>query len=155
MREYFEILGLPESASYEEVKLARMNLLKEYHPDLYIGDKVYAEEKTAKINQAYTMLSDFFENKNTLFNTEKVVLEKKIDEDISNKGTINKPFKEEQNLYEKNQEKVYNLVDREKVLKGLKKGKSEEICKKEKFLIDSLICVLVIIIIIIFFLLVF
>lgn len=60
VREYFEILGLTENSSYEEVKDARIRLLKKYHPDLFIGSKKFAQLKTSEINEAFDALSKYF-----------------------------------------------------------------------------------------------
>ena len=46
MKQYFKVLGLPTNANLEEVKHARNNLLKKYHPDCYKGSISFAEEKT-------------------------------------------------------------------------------------------------------------
>ena len=51
-RDYYEVLGLQKGASEEEIKKAYRQMAKKYHPDLNPGDKA-AEEKFAKVNQAY------------------------------------------------------------------------------------------------------
>ena len=53
MKQYFKVLGLPTNANLEEVKHARNNLLKKYHPDCYKGSISFAEEKTREINEAF------------------------------------------------------------------------------------------------------
>lgn len=58
---YYEILEISENASQEVIRMAYKALCKKYHPDVYQGDKSFAEEKMKKINEAYTILSD--ENK--------------------------------------------------------------------------------------------
>ena len=55
---FYEILGVSKSASQEEIKTAYKNLIKKYHPDLYQGDKSFAEKKTKEINEAYDTLYD-------------------------------------------------------------------------------------------------
>lgn len=55
---YYEILGVSKTASYEEIKSNYKTLVKKYHPDLYQGDKTFAEKKTQEINVAYDILSD-------------------------------------------------------------------------------------------------
>ena len=55
---YYEILGVRKTASQEEIKKAYKNLVKKYHPDVYKGDKTFAEKKTAQINIAYDVLSN-------------------------------------------------------------------------------------------------
>lgn len=55
---YYEKLGISKTATTEEIKEAYKALIKKYHPDVYQGDKSYAEKKTKEINVAYDILSD-------------------------------------------------------------------------------------------------
>lgn len=55
---FYEILGVSKNASQEEIRNAYKTLVKKYHPDLYQGDKSFAEKKTKEINEAYDILSD-------------------------------------------------------------------------------------------------
>lgn len=55
---YYEILGVRKTASQGEIKKAYKNLVKKYHPDIYKGDKTFAEKKTSQINIAYDVLSN-------------------------------------------------------------------------------------------------
>lgn len=60
MQNPYEILGLKEGASPEEVKKAYRELVKKYHPDQY-GDnplRDLAEEKLREINEAYSMIME-------------------------------------------------------------------------------------------------
>ena len=56
----YEILGVSESASDEEIKEAYRKLAKKYHPDRYIDDglKEMATEKMQQINEAYDAIKD-------------------------------------------------------------------------------------------------
>ena len=60
MREenYYELFGVDEEASDQEIKQAYRDLIKRYHPDTYRGDTAYAEEQTRLINEAYSVLSN-------------------------------------------------------------------------------------------------
>lgn len=55
---YYELLNVSETASASEIKKAYKALVKKYHPDVYEGDKSFAEKKLKEINQAYEILSD-------------------------------------------------------------------------------------------------
>lgn len=55
-RDYYEVLGVPRSASADELKSAFRNLARKYHPD--VSDEPEAEEKFKEINEAYAILSD-------------------------------------------------------------------------------------------------
>ena len=54
MKDYYQILGIPKSASGEEIKKAFYKLAHKYHPDKGGGD----ESKFKEINEAYQVLSD-------------------------------------------------------------------------------------------------
>jgi curved DNA-binding protein len=56
-RDYYDILGVPRTASADEMKKAYRALARKYHPDRNPGDKE-AEAKFKEINQAYDVLSD-------------------------------------------------------------------------------------------------
>lgn len=56
-KDYYEILGVNEDASTEDIKKAYRRLAKEYHPDSHPGDKA-AEERFKEVAEAYEVLSD-------------------------------------------------------------------------------------------------
>lgn len=55
---HYEILGVSKNATQSEIKSAYKELIKKYHPDIYKGDKTFAEKKSQEINVAYEVLSD-------------------------------------------------------------------------------------------------
>ena len=56
-RDYYEILGVPRSASAADVKKAFRKLAREHHPDRNPGDKA-AEKRFKDVNEANAVLSD-------------------------------------------------------------------------------------------------
>ena len=57
MESYYDVLGVPKTATADEIKKAYRSLAFKYHPDRNPGDKA-AEEKFKKITVAYDTLSD-------------------------------------------------------------------------------------------------
>lgn len=57
MADYYNILGVSESASAEEIKKSYRKLAKKYHPDTNPND-AQAEKKFKEISEAYNVLSD-------------------------------------------------------------------------------------------------
>lgn len=58
MKNFYEVLRVRTNASPEQIKKAFIELVSEYHPDVYKGDKLYAERYTAIITEAYSVLKD-------------------------------------------------------------------------------------------------
>uniref|UniRef100_A0A7C4CA42 Chaperone protein DnaJ n=1 Tax=candidate division WOR-3 bacterium TaxID=2052148 RepID=A0A7C4CA42_UNCW3 len=57
-RDYYDVLGVPRTASAEEIKAAYRRLAKEYHPDRNPDNRAEAEEKFKELSEAYEVLAD-------------------------------------------------------------------------------------------------
>jgi len=55
-RDYYEILGVPRTASQDELKQAFRRLARQHHPD--VNNAPEAEERFKELNEAYAVLSD-------------------------------------------------------------------------------------------------
>src|SRR5262249_41128852 len=56
-RDYYEVLGVSQSASADDIKGAYRRLARKHHPDVNPGDGE-AETRFKEINEAYEVLSD-------------------------------------------------------------------------------------------------
>jgi len=58
-RDYYEVLGVPRTATAEEIKRAYRQLARKHHPDLQpVSERTKAAERFKEINEAYEVLSD-------------------------------------------------------------------------------------------------
>lgn len=55
-KDYYEILGIPETATQEEIKRAYRKKARQFHPD--VSKEVDAEEKFKEVNEAHEALRD-------------------------------------------------------------------------------------------------
>ncbi len=55
-RDYYETLGVPRTATADDLKSAFRRLARQYHPD--VSQEPNAEERFKEINEAYAVLSD-------------------------------------------------------------------------------------------------
>lgn len=97
---YYELLEVSPSASVEVIKSAYKALTMKYHPDVYDGDKDFAEEKMKELNEAFSILED--EEKRRGYNMENGIfqdtaienLKEILDSDdiyVNSDGTIRNP----------------------------------------------------------------
>ena len=56
-KDYYEVLGVPRTATEDDIKKAFRKLARQYHPDV-AKNKKEAEEKFKEVNEAYEVLSD-------------------------------------------------------------------------------------------------
>ncbi|CUS36613.1 DnaJ C-terminal domain-containing protein [Candidatus Nitrospira nitrificans] len=58
-RDYYHILGIPRTASPDDIKKAYRRLARQYHPDLHTGaKKAEMEKKFKELNEAQEVLTD-------------------------------------------------------------------------------------------------
>jgi hypothetical protein len=59
MKDYYDVLDIPVTATPEEIKAKYRQLVRIYHPDRFsnAGDKRYAEQKLKELNEAYAALT--------------------------------------------------------------------------------------------------
>ena len=91
MKDYYKIIGVDKNSDFKTIKNTYLLKLKKYHPDVYAGDKVFAQTKTSELNEAYDVLKD-----------EK--LRKEYDLKLNKKNGINVKIKKNKNVkYKKTQ----------------------------------------------------
>lgn len=83
MLNFYNILGVPENATKEQIKKAYREQIKFFHPDVFQGNPEVAKEKTIQLNAAYeTLMNDVLRKTYD----ENLKSEKENIEDENNKG---------------------------------------------------------------------
>src|SRR5258705_1983375 len=57
VKDYYEVLGVPRTASQKEISTAFRKLARKHHPDLNAGDK-QAEARFKEVSEAHDVLHD-------------------------------------------------------------------------------------------------
>src|ERR671914_2312640 len=58
-RDYYEVLGVPRTATADDIKRAYRQLARKHHPDLQpAAERAQAAERFKEINEAHEVLSD-------------------------------------------------------------------------------------------------
>ncbi|MGB2815399.1 MAG: DnaJ domain-containing protein [Dehalococcoidales bacterium] len=57
-KDYYQILGMPKTASQEQIKKIYRKLAMQFHPDRNPGKEQWANEKFKEINEAFGVLGD-------------------------------------------------------------------------------------------------
>ena len=110
MENYYEILGVSQSATDDQIKKAYLKQIKIYHPDVYKGEKVFAEERTRQITEAYTVLKGY----------------------LTRKGYDEKLKQQTKENDEKSHEKEYNPNFGDNAYENVKKEKKQKTKKSDK-----------------------
>lgn len=79
-KRYYETLGVNAGDDLKTIRQAYIKLQKKYHPDIYKGDKKFAENKISEINSAYTYICDNFSKINIQKTTTEQKQSSKVEE---------------------------------------------------------------------------
>ena len=104
-KRYYEILGVNAGDDLKTIRQAYIKLQKKYHPDIYKGDKKFAENKISEINSAYTYICDNFSK----INIQKTTAEQKQSSKVEEKQ--NPVKKQKTNKQKTNKQKEIYFID--------------------------------------------
>lgn len=143
MKKYYKILGLPLGASRDEIKNARNNLLKKYHPDIYQGSMSFAEQKSAEINDAFEKICEFLDKQEKPSEEEKKASSENVSQ--NNNEAYEREIREEakrkreekENKAREKAEKQQKNEEKRKIRKEKRKNRKEEKERKLQEEIDE------------------
>lgn len=75
---YYDIIGVPRYATFDQIKIAYRKQIKFFHPDVFEGSPDIADIKTRQLNEAYEILSNpqlRFEYDKKLYSEDKQFIE--------------------------------------------------------------------------------
>ena len=130
---YYEVLRVPSTASINEIKNAYKRLVKRYHPDVYEGNKLFAETKIKEINEAYETLSE--KRKKAEYDAELNYQKYEPTREDFVKTYSRDDINRYQNIYKKSQQT--EKVEKKTKIKLKSKYNLNEIGKKYFFKFDS------------------
>ena len=153
MKNYYDLLEVTPKASKEIIEKAYKVLVKKYHPDLYSGEeRIYAENKTRDLNEAYRILTnDFLREqydleleKETKFDNNNIRKRDNVkSENLKNNSTNN--GYENREIKQHKVGTIMSMVDLIKeIFKKRKKGERTEIKKEDK--IAALLTLIIVVI---------
>ncbi len=91
MKDYYSILGVPREAEVDLIKATYLALSKIYHPDVFKGDKKFAQKRMQDINEAFEILSDTNKRKE---------YDKKTESNSDESSFEDSEFQDEQSSYQ-------------------------------------------------------
>lgn len=116
-KNYYEILGVSQNATKEEIRAKYIELVKKYHPDINTDED--ATNKAQEINVAYDILSDEVKRKeyDKTLNNQNNSNETDTTNDTSKKQEEPFNYEEEINKYTEREKKYAEKLATEKVIK--------------------------------------